>query len=144
MLPHKEEGRRIISPRTAAVYSSSRNPHGSGNQVKRVYICGSFKFLNKIDELGRLLEAESLDYSVSRSLDANGIHGCLEKIDRADIVYIVNPDGYVGKSVSIDIGYAYARNRPIYAMCPVDDPPIMNLIKGVLSFEEFVNFLKMT
>jgi len=66
----------------------------------------------------------------------------LEKIDQADVVYIVNPDGYVGKSVSVNIGYAYARNKPIYAMHPINDPPVMSLVNGILSFKEGVNILK--
>jgi len=38
----------------------------------------------------------------------------LKKINDADVVYIVNPEGYVGKSVPVDIGYAYAKNKSIY------------------------------
>nr|MDO8100501.1 nucleotide pyrophosphohydrolase [Candidatus Njordarchaeota archaeon] len=108
----------------------------------RVYVCGSFRFLGKMEEVERLLEAKGFGVLSSKNLSAHGILGCLEKIDRADVVYVVNPDGYVGKSVSIDIGYAYAKNKPIYVMHSVDDPPIMSLIKGVLSFEGFIDFLK--
>ena len=75
-------------------------------------------------------------------MDVRDILGCLEKIDQADVVYIVNPDGYVGKSVSVNIGYAYARNKPIYAMHPINDPPVMSLVNGILSFKEGVNILK--
>ena len=110
--------------------------------MKRVYVCGSFKFINKIEELEGLLRAESVEFVVSKSLDVRGILGCLEKIDQADIVYVVNPSGYVGKSVSVDIGYAYARNKPIYVMYPIDDPPIMDLVTRVLSFEELIDFAK--
>jgi len=110
--------------------------------MKRVYVCGSFKFLNRIEELVALLQAEGVEFLVSRDLDARGILRCLEKVDQADIVYVVNPDGYVGKSVSVDIGYAYARNKPIYLMHPVSDPPIMNMINGILSFGELVDLVK--
>jgi ABC-type uncharacterized transport system substrate-binding protein len=110
--------------------------------MKRVYVCGSFKFLSQIEELEKMLRKESIEFIVSKSLDIHGILGCLEKIDEADVVYVVNPDGYVGKSVSIDIGYAYAKNKPIYVMHPIDDPPVMSLVKGVLSFKELINLLK--
>jgi len=75
-------------------------------------------------------------------LDVCGILGCLEKIDQANVVYVVNPDGYIGKSVSIDIGYAYAKNKPIYVLHPIGDLPVMSLVKGVLSFKELINLLK--
>jgi hypothetical protein len=110
--------------------------------MKRVYVCGSFKFLSQIEELEKMLRKESIKFIVSKSLDIHGILGCLEKIDQADVVYVVNPDGYVGKSVSIDIGYAYAKNKPIYVMHPIDDPPVMSLVKGVLSFKELIILLK--
>jgi hypothetical protein len=109
--------------------------------VKRVYVCGSFKFIGKIEALERLLQAESVGFSVSKSSDVRGIVGCLEKIDQADVVCVVDPDGYVGKSVGVDIGYAYARKKPIYVMFPIDDPPIMSLVSGVLSFKELIDFV---
>jgi len=110
--------------------------------MKRVYVCGSYKFIYKIEELVALLQAERIEFTVSKDLDARGILGCLEKVNQADIVYVVNPDGYVGKSVSVDLGYAYAKNKPIYVMHSVSDPPIMGLINGVLSFKELIDFLK--
>ena len=110
--------------------------------MKRVYVCGSFKFLSQIEELEEMLREENIKCVVSKNLDVRGILGCLEKIDQADVVYVVNPNGYVGKSVSIDIGYAYARNKPIYVMHPINDPPVMSLVNGALSFKELVNILK--
>jgi hypothetical protein len=110
--------------------------------MKRVYVCGSFKFTDKIRELEELLIAAGVEFEMSKSPDPRGTLGCLEKIDQADVVYVVNPDGYVGKSVSVDIGYAYARNKPIYLMHPTDDPPIVDLVNGVLTFERLVDFVK--
>jgi len=110
--------------------------------MKRVYVCGSFKFLSQIEQLENMLRKESIEFVVSKSLDVRGILGCLEKIDQADVVYVVNPGGYVGKSSSVDIGYAYAKGKPIYCMYPTDDPPVMSLVKGVLSFKELINLLK--
>jgi hypothetical protein len=66
----------------------------------------------------------------------------LEKIDEADVVYVINPEGYVGKSVCLDIGYAYAKNKQIFMMHSVDDPPLVKLTDGTLSFEETVSLLR--
>ena len=74
--------------------------------------------------------------------DNRGIRGCFERIDNADLVYVVNPSGYVGKSVSVDIGYAYARGKPIYASHTIDDPPVMSLLAGALTYEKLVELLK--
>jgi nucleoside 2-deoxyribosyltransferase len=107
-----------------------------------MYICGSFKFLSEIEELEMELKREGIKYAVSKGTDRGGIRGCLEKIDGADAVYVVNPGGYVGKSVSVDIGYAYARGKPIYATHSIDDPPVTGLLAGVLSHEKLIELLK--
>jgi hypothetical protein len=109
--------------------------------MKKVYVCGSFKFLREIKRLERRLKEENIQFQVSKKMDSRGILGCLKKIDDSDVVYVLNPEGYIGRSVSVDIGYAYARNKPIYAMHSIDDPPVMRMIKSILSFEELIDFL---
>jgi len=108
----------------------------------RVYVCGSFRFMDRIEELEGKLRNEGVEVLASKETDDRGIIGCLGKIDKADIAYVVDPNGDVGKSVSVDIGYAYARKKPIYVMSQIDDPPVMNLVKAVLSFEELLTLLR--
>lgn len=110
--------------------------------MKKLYVCGSFRFTLEMEELEGRLKEGNIEYLISKKVASRGILGCLRKIDDADVVYIVNPEGYIGKSVSIDIGYAYARNKPIYVMHPVDDPPVMDLINGILSPKALIDFLK--
>jgi hypothetical protein len=110
--------------------------------MKALYVCGSFKFLHEIEELEHKLEEKNIKYETSKKMDSRGILGCLGKIDPADVVYVVNPGGYVGKSVSFDLGYAYAKKKHIFVMNPIDDPPIMNLTNGVLSPEALIELLK--
>ena len=97
-----------------------------------------------MEELERMLKEASIEYQISNRIDARGILGCLKRIDDADVVYIVNPGGYVGKSVCVDIGYAHAKNKLIYVMHAVDDPPLMGLIGDVLSPKALIGFLKET
>lgn len=94
-----------------------------------------------MEGLERKLKGENIQLQISKKMDSRGILGCLKKIDGADVVYIVNPEGYIGKSVSVDIGYAYAKNKPIYVMHSINDPPVMRMIKSILSFEELIDFL---
>jgi hypothetical protein len=110
--------------------------------MKRLYVCGSFRFMREMEGLERRLKEKGIRYQISRKMNSRGILGCLKKIDGADVVYIVNPEGYVGKNVSVDIGYAYAKKKLVYVMDQVNDPPVMDLINGVLSLDELVDFLK--
>jgi hypothetical protein len=110
--------------------------------MKKLYVCGSFKFKHEMERLERKLKQENIQFQMSKEMDSDGILGCLKKVDDADIVYIIDPQGYVGKSVSVDIGYAYAKNKSIYVMHPIDDPPIMKLVNGILSPKDLIDFLK--
>jgi hypothetical protein len=110
--------------------------------VKKLYVCGSFKFVHEMEELERKLKLKNVQFQLSKKMGSRGILECLKRIDEADVVYIVDPRGYVGKSVSVDIGYAYAKNKSICTMHPVDDPPVMDLINAVLSPEELIDFLE--
>jgi hypothetical protein len=109
--------------------------------MKSLYVCGSFKFKREMEELERKLKQENIQFQMSKKIESRGILGCLKKIDGADIVYVVDPQGYVGKSVSVDVGYAYAKNKSIYVMHLVDDPPIMELVTGLLSPKALIDFL---
>jgi hypothetical protein len=110
--------------------------------MSKVYICGSFRFTREIQEVERRLKEENVKCEISKRMDSRGILGCLKKIDDTDVVYVVNPKGYIGKSVSFDRGYAYAKNKSVYAMYPIDDPPVTDLMSGVLSPKALVALLK--
>ena len=112
------------------------------NSMKKLYVCGSFRFTHEMEGLERQLKEENIQFQTSKKTDSRGILGCLKKVDGVDVVYVVNPQGYIGKSVSVDIGYAYAKKKSIYVMHAVDDPPIMNLISDVLSPKALIDFLK--
>jgi nucleoside 2-deoxyribosyltransferase len=110
--------------------------------LKRIYVCGSLRFTREIEEVEHRLEEKKIEHEASKRKNSRGVISCLERIDYADVVYVVNPDGYIGKSVAFDLGYAYAKDKPIYVMHAVDDPPVMGLIGGVLSPEELVELIK--
>jgi len=110
--------------------------------LKKVYVCGSLRFTREIEELEHRLKEEKIKHEASKRKNSHGIRGCLNKIDHADVVYVVDPEGYIGKSVAFNLGYAYAKNKQIYVTHVVDDPPVMDLISGVLSLEELIELIK--
>ena len=124
--------------------SALNNTHAlsKGGFLKKLYLCGSFKFHREMECLTHELGEKNIAYEISESKDSRGILGCLQKIDDSDVIYIVNPDGYVGRSVSVDIGYAYAKNKRMYAMYPISDPPVADLISGVMTPDELVELLR--
>lgn len=56
----------------------------------------------------------------------------LEAITRSDFLYIVNPEGYIGESVALEIGYALSKGIPVYASeRPRDEVFSSFLVPGV-------------
>ena len=105
-------------------------PIGAGT----VCICGSFRFSDQMAALARFLRSQG-----TRCLEPTpdpdvgvGVHRCFERIEAADAVLVVNPGGYIGASVMLDIGYATAKGRPVYLTCGSDEPAVMCLIAGVV------------
>ncbi len=48
-------------------------------------------------------------------------HDHFYKIKMADVVFIYNKDGYMGNSSTLELGYAMALGKPIYAFSDKDE-----------------------
>ena len=45
----------------------------------------------------------------------------LSAIKKSDFLYVVNPGGYIGLTVALEMGYACANNKKIYCLCEPND-----------------------
>ena len=97
------------------------------DQEHPAYFCNMWDDLSHSDKLKVSQEAE-LDY--------------LEKVDKADILYVINPSGYVGKSVLFEVGYAFAKGKVIFFQEPVQDFAIMGLVQRIATTEDVVKFIE--
>lgn len=92
--------------------------------MKTVVICGAYRFQQLMMEIAERLELEQgyavipvLPHVLNRELTEKEkkllgeLH--LKKIDLADAIYVVNPDGYVGDSVRREIEYAREKGKEI-------------------------------
>ena len=53
----------------------------------------------------------------------------LDAIPKADFLYVCDPGGYIGRSVSMEIGYAHALGRPIYALEKPEDAMLAEFVE---------------
>jgi nucleoside 2-deoxyribosyltransferase len=134
-----------------------------------VCLSGSFKFIDKMLEIEKLLLendiqclspvphsyrkgiapseftedwnslSENQKLEESQRIQKEYFH---QKVDPADVVYVVNPGGYVGASVTLEIGYTYAMKKPLYAMEPIAEYTVMGLINRILSPSELIQLLQ--
>ncbi len=101
--------------------------------MKSVAICGSRRFKTEIHALAEQLRGMGVVVHVpplpsfeeewkelprdQKEFIALGLtHNHFYKIQMADVVYIYNKGGYSGFSTTLEIGYAVATGKPIYAL----------------------------
>ncbi len=101
--------------------------------MKTVVMCGSRRFKPEIREFAKRLKKLGVvvyepylhsgqdewaklsdDYKIFVALGLT--HDHFYKIQMADVVFIFNKDGYAGNSTTLEIGYAVALGKPIYAL----------------------------
>jgi hypothetical protein len=65
----------------------------------------------------------------------------LESIRAADFLWLVCPDGYVGQSASMEIGYAAAVGVPIFAIHAPSDLTLRQYVKNVPSLKRAIDIV---
>ena len=120
--------------------------------MKSIVICASKKykkqvrqFCREIEKSGAVVFAPNIDCPISEESFFNSEHLTktifkgltLEHFDwirKADACFVYNKDGYVGISVSMEMGFACALGKPIYALEEkTEDPCRDSLIDKIAS-----------
>jgi nucleoside 2-deoxyribosyltransferase len=121
--------------------------------MKSVCICGSFRFYDEMVALRDALQAQGVHcewptpgprrapQAMTPAEAKDVILQHLQRMDRADLIFMFNKGGYVGNSVIMEIGYAYARRKPVYVLAPIPDPSLMSLVTAVVSIEDLVQLV---
>jgi hypothetical protein len=66
-----------------------------------------------------------------------------EKISDSRAMCVVTDEtGYVGRSVSLEVGYAYAIGRPLFSLYRLEDPAVRALCKRVRDIGEIIRGLR--
>ena len=122
---------------------------------KTVVFCGSFKYFQQMEKAAKMLRKSGIkvivpqpshirhghkpselktkyDKKTLSKWEGEGAFEHLVNIVQSDIVYIFNQNSYVGPAVTVEIGYALALKKPIYALSPVKDITVSNFINKVL------------
>ena len=103
--------------------------------MKRVVFSASVRFSDQCQEWAEVLRGtgvqvyvptkevadgqwDVMSLSRRRSLQKQLIEAHHREIDEADILFVLNQDGYIGSSVTLEIGYALGLGKLVYAMQP--------------------------
>lgn len=67
----------------------------------------------------------------------------LSKISASRVVCVVTDEsGYVGRSVSLEVGFAYAMRKPLVCLQDLEDPAIFCLCRKLQSTDALIRFTK--
>ena len=66
-----------------------------------------------------------------------------DAIDRAEALYVLNPGGYIGTLVKVEIGYALGKDKPVYFSEPANSLDLDALCSGVIPVENIDRFVEM-
>lgn len=131
---------------------------------KIVCLCGSFRFFDKMREIGKYLTEMGItclmpqpfefrdqkqpcyfeeEWSVLTNhdrllLSREAEKQYLQKLESADVIYVVNLNGYVGPSVLFEIGYAIAKGKTVYSLEPIQEYSVMSLVEKTITPEALV------
>lgn len=120
--------------------------------MKSVLIAGSRKFHNEINELAKILKHNKIEVSTAGKWDKKTkdilksekkeLLQAFKKINISNFVYIYAKDGYIGKTVAMEIAYAHAKNKKIIASEKLHELSAQALISKVIPPNKLVEYCK--
>jgi len=129
--------------------------------MKSVVICGSRRFKPEIREFAKRLkrvgivvfepylllnpedEWKAMSDEHKKFIILGLTHDHFYKIRMADVVLVYNKNGYCGNSTTLEIGYAVAAGKPLYALSADEELCRCVLFRGIVkSPKELIKYLK--
>ncbi len=120
--------------------------------MKKIFLAGSRKFFGEIQELAASLKEKGVGVELGRNWDQSAedtlktereaLMTAFQKIDKADILYVYSKDGYIGKTVAMEIAYAFAREKEIISSQKIAELSAQALVSKVVEPEKLLELLK--
>jgi len=120
--------------------------------MKSVFIAGSRKFFQEIEQLVQLLKQSNIAVATSGKWESTqkdnlenqkaALLRAFKEIDNSDIIYILANNKYIGKTVAMEIAYAYAKNKTIISSQEIEELSARSLIPHTLDKEQLIKFCK--
>lgn len=102
------------------------------------------RVIEKLKEIGVTAMFPNIDSSLenvkdkikyTKQLEADHFHA----IDKCECLYVICPEGIIGVSVSIEIGYAVAKGKPIVFSETPNDLGLQALKNRIVALEDIID-----
>lgn len=120
--------------------------------MKSVFIASSRKFYDETEKLVNGLKSERIPTSTAGTWDKSktdnlkdekkALLEAFKQIDKKEVIYVYAKEGYIGKTVAMEISYAYARKKIIISSEKVQELSAQALISKVLTPKELTIYCK--
>ncbi len=120
--------------------------------MKSVFVAGSRKFFDKIEEAVAFLKGKGIAVQTAGKWDdsnedtpeseRDALLRAFRGIDESDVLYVFSGDGYIGRTVAMEIAYAYSKGKEIISSSKIDDFSAQGLVSKVIGTEKLLEFVK--
>lgn len=117
------ETKEIVYPRSGVVIGNFKEYLPEVARVTGIFSSAGVEMLSPMG--GKVINEGSefviFDYDPPNFSDRDIQLLVLAKMHAADFVYLVNPNGYLGKSAAFELGYAFAQGMQVFSMEEIKD-----------------------
>jgi len=119
--------------------------------MKSVFVAGSRrKSYRKINDLVQLLNDSGISATTAgksedvcndtKESEQNSLLNAFRKIDESDVCYVFSTDGYIGRTVSVEIAYAHAKEKELISSEKLGIISTSVPISKVMNSEELIKY----
>jgi hypothetical protein len=120
--------------------------------MKSVFVAGSRKFHKEIQTLLENLKENHITAYVAGRWDESKadtlenerkrLLSAFERIEKTDICYVYSKEGYIGKTVAMEIAFAFSRKKEIISSEDISELSAQALITRTMNGKELIDYCK--
>jgi hypothetical protein len=120
--------------------------------MKSIYIAGSRKFYDEIEQLVHQIRNVKIKVSTAGKWKNTqkdtlenqkaALLSAFSEIDFSDICYVYAKDGYIGKTVAMEIAYAYAHKKKIISSDVLIELSAQALVFDIVKPSELISYCR--
>ncbi len=120
--------------------------------MKSIFIASSRKFQTEVNALiKKLIQSQIKVFTAGKwnksqkdtpQSEKKALITAFKTIDNSDILYIYAKKGYIGKTVAMEIAYAYSKNKTIISSEKIDELSAQALVHKIISHDELMKYCK--
>jgi hypothetical protein len=118
--------------------------------MKSVFFVSSRKFYYQVEKLLELFRKKGIKATTSGKWvetekdtltnQKSALLKSFKRIDQVDLVYVFSEGGYVGRTVCMEIAYAYSKNKELVSSYEIEELSARALISKIMSPEDLIEY----